>query len=589
MSTYDDHRGGRGRPEPVVPAGLAHLLAQLAGEPDHWDRPDGDFGPLSHLYALSTGERALANSLYRLGSKALGREEMERAVECLGAAAEAGHPGALFRLAVVTARTNGPLADVRFLVAEAARHGHGDAQRLLAATAGRQAASPATEDPQYSGELRLALGLTSRTEQQAARVHTPTAVNGIAGAGGQYGSARASRLMPVPVQRLASHDTVPPRRLSLPKISGATERGRRVPSGAIAPPAPAPTRAPGPAPTVRGFDAERRRETPAVSGLLLPLRMTAALPALEDAGGEGPAGDGDPWWSAQALRPARLTGLARNMPAVQQTGRQWETVARAQDMLHLIGQAGGVSTREVTRRSGLSFAATTRLLHWLRNQQLIESIAGEHHPGPRLKLTTTPGRELELVRITLDDLCERLGAAVYYSRYTDGELHVVTSASGPTAPPVVEGVPFPQVAHASAVGKSLLAQLDFAGRMDHLARYKPRALTGRTITDPRRLFAELDVHGPQAGQFDLLEYSNKEVCAAFPLAMPGRAACIALSLPAHLHPRLLETAHTLSQNSAGIHLALLLAATADTSPTSRPAGAGPGPRAAGSRTALALP
>ncbi|MFI1458892.1 IclR family transcriptional regulator domain-containing protein [Streptomyces roseus] len=116
-------------------------------------------------------------------------------------------------------------------------------------------------------------------------------------------------------------------------------------------------------------------------------------------------------------------------------------------------------------------------------------------------------------------------------------------------------MPFPQVAHASAVGKSLLAQLDFAGRMDHLARYKPRALTGRTITDPGRLFTELDVHGPHAGQFDLLEYSDKEVCAAFPLAMPGRAACITLSLPANLHPRLLNTAHTLSQHSAGIHLA----------------------------------
>ncbi|MFB7983948.1 IclR family transcriptional regulator domain-containing protein [Streptomyces vinaceus] len=206
-----------------------------------------------------------------------------------------------------------------------------------------------------------------------------------------------------------------------------------------------------------------------------------------------------------------------------------------------------------------------------------------------MELTTTPGREGELVRVTLDELCEQLGAAVYYSRYTDGELAVVTSASGPEAPPVVEGVPFPEVAHASAVGKSLLAQLDFAGRMDHLARYKPRALTGRTITDPRQLFAELDIHGPQAGQFDLLEYSNKEVCAAFPLAMPGRAACIALSLPAHLHPRLLETAHTLSQNSAGIHLALLLAATADTNAASRPAAAGPGPWPRGRGAALVLP
>ncbi|WP_406187953.1 IclR family transcriptional regulator C-terminal domain-containing protein [Streptomyces sp. NBC_01006] len=581
MSTYDDHRGGPGRPEPVVPAGLAHLLAQLAGPRDYWDRPEGDFGPLSHLYRLTPSERALANSLYRLGSKALAREEMERAVECLGAAAEAGHPGALFRLAVVTARTNGPLAEVRFLIAEAARHGHGDAERLLAANAGRLTATPGTEDPQYAGELRLALGLTSRTQQQKVRVHTPTVVDGILSASGQYGSASVamSRLVPVPVQRVARHDTGPSPRLILPPSPTPTERGRR------ARPTPPPLPPPAPASAPRSADAGRQHAATPLSGQVLPLR-TAGAPRAAGEGAGSAAKDGDPWWSVHALRPARLTGLARNMPAVQQRDRQWETVARAQDMLHLISQAGGISTREVTRRTRLNFAAATRLLHWLRGQQLIESIAGEHYPGSRLKLTTTPGLEGELVRITLDELCAQLGAAVYYSRYTDGELAVVTSASGPDAPPVVEGVPFPQVAHASAVGKSLLAQLDFAGRMDHLARYKPRALTGRTITDPRQLFAELDVHGPHAGQFDLLEYSDKEVCAAFPLAMPGRAACIALSLPAHLHPRLLETAHTLSQNSAGIHLALLLAATAD---TTRPAAAGPGPRAAGSRTALALP
>ncbi|MFK0223754.1 IclR family transcriptional regulator C-terminal domain-containing protein [Streptomyces vinaceus] len=583
MSRYDDHRGGPGRPKPVVPAGLAHLLAQLAGPPDHWDRPEGDFGPLSHLYRLSQSERALANSLYRLGSKALAREEMHRAVECLGAAAEAGHPGALFRLAVVTARTDGPLAEVRFLVAEAARHGHGDAERLLAANAGRLTPAPGTEDPQYAAELRQALGLTSRTQQQKVRVHTPTVVDGILSAGGQYSSGGGiGGLVPVPVQRVARHDSGPSPRLILPPASARTERGTRARTSTTPPPPPAADPAP------RGADAKRRREAAPVSGQVLPLR-TAGAPAAGGEGAGAAAKEGDPWWSFHALRPARLTGLARNMPAVQQAGRQWETVARAQDMLHLISQAGGISTREATRRSGLSFAATTRLLHWLRGQHLIESIAGEHHPGPRMKLATAPGSAGELVRITLAELCEQLGAALYYSRYTDGELAVVTSASGPKAPPVVEGVPFPEVAHASAVGKSLLAQLDFAGRMDHLARYKPRALTGRTITDPRQLFTELDIHGPHAGQFDLLEYSDTEVCAAFPLAMPGRAACIALSLPAHLHPRLLDTAHILSQHSAGIHLALLLATTADNTPTNQTTADRPGPWPTGRGAAPALP
>ncbi|MFB7781948.1 IclR family transcriptional regulator C-terminal domain-containing protein [Streptomyces vinaceus] len=191
-------------------------------------------------------------------------------------------------------------------------------------------------------------------------------------------------------------------------------------------------------------------------------------------------------------------------------------------MLHLISQAGGISAREVTRRTRLSFAAATHVPHWLRGQQLIERIACEHHPGSSLKLTTTPGLEGELVRITHDELCAQLGAAVYSSRYADGELAVVTSASEPDAPPVVEGVPFPEVAHASALGKSLLAQLDFAGRMDHLARYKPRALTGRTITDPGQLFAELDVHGPHAGQFDLLPAATADTSRSADAGAPTR-------------------------------------------------------------------
>lgn len=269
MSTYDDHRGGPGRPEPVVPAGLAHLLAQLAGPPDHWDRPEGDFGPLSHLYRLTRSERALANSMYRLGSKALARGELERAVQCLGTAAEAGHPGALFRLAVVTSRTNGPLAEVRFLVAEAARHGHGDAGRLLAATAGRLAGALDTEDPTYIGELHLALGLTSRTQQLSVRVHAAATVNGVQDAGMLDDAVGAARLVPVPVQRLARHDTNPGPSLKIPKTTADTEGRTRI-RPATAPPAPAQGS--------RTTDIELRLEPAAVSGLVLPMHQTLTPP-----------------------------------------------------------------------------------------------------------------------------------------------------------------------------------------------------------------------------------------------------------------------------------------------------------------------
>lgn len=135
VSRFNEDSGGR--PAPEARAELWTLIDRLAGPPDFWDRPDGDFGSLTRLYGLDVEERERANSLYRLGSKALGRGELPAAADWLGEAASAGHPGALFRLALVVLRARaGSADDAWFLVDEAARHGHGDAKRLLAA-AGR--------------------------------------------------------------------------------------------------------------------------------------------------------------------------------------------------------------------------------------------------------------------------------------------------------------------------------------------------------------------------------------------------------------------------------------------------------------------
>lgn len=94
--------------------------------------------------------------------------------------------------------------------------------------------------------------------------------------------------------------------------------------------------------------------------------------------------------------------------------------------------------------------------------------------------------------------------------------------------------------------------------MDHLTRYPSVQLTGRTITSRRALIEELDGPGPHSAQFDLLEYSDKALCVAFSLGLPGRASSIALSLPAHQHLRLIDTAITLSRRATGLLLAHLL-------------------------------
>ncbi|MGW6882631.1 hypothetical protein ACWGEU_20490 [Streptomyces goshikiensis] len=107
---------------------------------------------------------------------------------------------------------------------------------------------------------------------------------------------------------------------------------------------------------------------------------------------------------------------------------------------------------------------------------------------------------------------------------------------------------------------SLLQQLDFDQRMDHLSRRRPVRLTSRTITNHSDLFRTLDGNGPHAAQFDLLEYSEAEVCVAIPLGVGGEAGCVALSLPVSQRHRLIEAARTLSSRSAMLLISLLLTA-----------------------------
>ncbi|MEU3774337.1 IclR family transcriptional regulator C-terminal domain-containing protein [Streptomyces sp. NPDC032472] len=552
MSTNDDHRGGAGRPEPVVPAGLAHLLAQLAGPHDFWDRPKGYFGPLTDTYGLSLEDREHANSLYRLGSKALVRGELLRAERWLGTASEAGHPGALFRLAALAGRADGDRReDVRFLVAEAARHGHNDARRLLAATAHRRPSPtepvPPVEDPQFFEEVRSHLGV------------------------------RAELLTPDPAEAAAAAEAG---EIMAPRAGGP--HLVLVPPPAIpAPDRPAADIPPGPAsrpqrPHLRAVDGMQ-------AALVQPLPDPAphlAAAAAAAAGAAGDAGDATTAqpdsaaaaapgggsrkgpWSANALRPAVLADMARSRILPTQPPSQQAAVLKAQRLLHHIQQSGGISTRDLARRTGMSVTSTAWLLHWLRAQYLVETIAGAHVPGPVMEMAGRPEQHELLMQQTLDGLRDRLGAAVYLSTYTGGEVEILQSSHGPGAPPVRPGAAFTDSAHASAVGKALLADLDFEARMEHLTRYEPVSYTGRTITSTRTLFHNLDKHGPQALQFDLLEYSDFNVCAAFSLTLPGHdATCVALALPSDQHHRLERTAAALSDLSAGLLLARLLTST----------------------------
>jgi DNA-binding IclR family transcriptional regulator len=266
----------------------------------------------------------------------------------------------------------------------------------------------------------------------------------------------------------------------------------------------------------------------------------------------------EPPWSASALRPAVLTDMARHSNTLAVVPARWQLTQRARDMLMLVHTSDGIDTRALARRARIPLDVAARMLNWLANEGFVDSRDTVHFPGPLMILATGNDPEQTVLKDTLSALRDELGAAVYISTYTDGEITVRQSAFSTTAPPVEEWAPFRDTAHASAVGKSLLAQLDFNGRMDHLARYPSVALTDRTITSRRALIEELDAPGPHSAQFDLLEYSESALCVAYSLGLPGRASSVALSLSAGQHKRLVAAARLLSQRATGILLANLL-------------------------------
>jgi DNA-binding IclR family transcriptional regulator len=162
------------------------------------------------------------------------------------------------------------------------------------------------------------------------------------------------------------------------------------------------------------------------------------------------------------------------------------------------------------------------------------------------------------LRRTLAELRDSLGAAVYLSRYIDGEVRITQYADGPRAPKVNEWVDFRSAAHASAVGKCLLTQLDHNSRRDHLARHKTARLTSRTITNVKVLFTKLDNQPPTVPVLDLQEYALGTVCAAVPITAGESVGCLALSMPIEHTHRLRHAAATLNRRATPVLLSLTI-------------------------------
>ncbi len=267
-------------------------------------------------------------------------------------------------------------------------------------------------------------------------------------------------------------------------------------------------------------------------------------------------------WSLEALKQPQSTHAARTSPEGRPAPAALESVHRALRVLEVVNRcSGGVNLTRIARETKLPQLVLARAVEQLIRANLVTPLGPDAYvAGHALLLSETDGGEGRgHLHETLAWVRDAVGAAVYVARYTDGEVSITQYADGPAAPVVEEWVDFRVAAHASAVGKALLAQLDHDDRRDHLSRHPLTPFTHHTLTSERVLFRQLDGRPPNTPLLDLQEYALGTVCAAVPITAGRNPECVALSIPVPDPGRLKQAARILQSEAAAVLLALIVA------------------------------
>ncbi|TDD04929.1 IclR family transcriptional regulator [Saccharopolyspora terrae] len=210
------------------------------------------------------------------------------------------------------------------------------------------------------------------------------------------------------------------------------------------------------------------------------------------------------------------------------------SVQRALRLLEVVGEhPGGITAKCLARDTGLALSTTYHLLRTLVHEGYLvklddgafivgEQVTGLHDSAQAQQLRAK-------IRGVMVELREDLNAAIYLARYQDGEVQVDEIVDSPRTPRVDAWVDFRQAAHATAVGKCLLAGLSKGERADHFRRHPPEDLTPRTITGVR----ELVERPPSELVADTEEYSLGTACLAARVQCATSPVTLAISFPAH--------------------------------------------------------
>jgi DNA-binding IclR family transcriptional regulator len=207
-----------------------------------------------------------------------------------------------------------------------------------------------------------------------------------------------------------------------------------------------------------------------------------------------------------------------------------QSVSRALRLMDIIGSEPGLTVKQVARRLDLNPTTAYHLVRTLVYEgYLIRDDLGNYQMGPAVS-----DRYRDLVRalrgpasvpLALRRAVAESGYSHYLARFVGGRVCVTAVAEGPHSPWLEDLVPgFDDGAHATALGKALLAMLEPHRRERYLKESGMRRFTSDTLTDPAAF--ELDLHaGRRRGmQIETGQFRVGVACAAVAVIAEGDLA-----------------------------------------------------------------
>ncbi|TDC02713.1 MarR family transcriptional regulator [Micromonospora fluostatini] len=218
------------------------------------------------------------------------------------------------------------------------------------------------------------------------------------------------------------------------------------------------------------------------------------------------------------------------------------SVSRALRVLEAVGRAPrGLTVKQIARRCELTVATTYHLVRTLAYEgYVIRREDGTYIVGlevaDRYRELVTAFRGPPVVGECLRRAALDTGYSHYLGRFVGGQVAVTAVAEGPRSPYLEDLVPgFDEGAHATALGKALLATLTTEQRQRYLREYGMRAFTSATLTSPEAFEVDVAAGDRRGMQLELGQFRQGVACAAVLIAPDKdmeRRTVLACALPA---------------------------------------------------------